>query len=68
MLMHCPRCGLPWSDDGLIPIRGQSYSGRGTPPTGQWTIATSTRTCEECGHTAYRRLDDEPTRIRFWPR
>ncbi len=23
-------------------------------------MATCSRTCEECGHTVYRRLDDEP--------
>lgn len=56
MLMHCPLCRLPWSDDGLTPIRGQSYSGRGAPPTEHWTVATSTRTCEECGRSRLPKL------------
>lgn len=32
-----------------------------------WTVATSTRTCEECGHTVYSRDGDEPAPKRRWP-
>lgn len=49
--MSCPRCLLPWSDDGLDPIRGQVERGRGHPPG--TAVATTSYRCAQCGHTAY---------------
>lgn len=49
--MTCPRCCSPWSDDGLVPIRGQVHSHRAAPPGGQ--VATTCYECAACGHQAY---------------
>ncbi|OIN80751.1 hypothetical protein [Mycobacterium malmoense] len=52
--MHCPQCGLAWSDEGIVPIRGQTYRGWGLPPEGERRPMVYYQ-CEECGHSAYDR-------------
>ena len=56
MPMSCPECLLPWSEEGILMVRGNVDRHWGAPPSGG--VNHVYYECAGCGHQAYQR-DDE---------